>query len=117
MFRTYGKAIVALAIAGLTALASALTDDHVTAQETVQIAIAATTAASVWLVPAVPQWPWMKTAVAALLAALNVAVTAILGGISGEEWVNIALAALGVLGVSAAPALTTSGLAAPKGPL
>lgn len=107
MIRTYGKALVALLIAGLTGLASALTDNQVTSGEGIQIAIAITTTAGVWLVPIVPQWPWSKTGLAALLAVLNLSVTVIDGGISGAEWVNLALAGLGVLGISAAPATST----------
>ena len=102
--RKYGKAIAALAVAGLTGVASALTDNAFTAPEGVQVAIAVTTAAGVWLVPTLPQHPGIKTALAALLAVLNLAVTFIDGGITGAEGVNLGLAALGVLGVGVAPA-------------
>lgn len=47
----YAKFGVAAAIAGLTALASAITDDHVTSAEWVMIALAALGAFGVWLVP------------------------------------------------------------------
>ncbi|MFG3709227.1 hypothetical protein ACGF7U_31475 [Micromonospora sp. NPDC047670] len=104
MLRTYGKAWAALAIALLTALAAALTDNRLTAPEGVQIAIAVTTAGGVWLVPIVPQWPWVKTGIAMLLAVLNLAVTLITDGITFAEAVNLALAGLGVLGIAAAPA-------------
>lgn len=111
MLRTYGKALTALAIALLTALAAALTDNHVTAPEGVQIAIAVTTAGGVWLVPVIPQYPWAKTGVAVLLAMLNLAVTVITDGITFAEFVNLALAGLGVLGVAAAPARSLYALA------
>ncbi|MFI6162228.1 hypothetical protein ACIA59_20080 [Micromonospora haikouensis] len=111
MFRTYGKAVVALAIALLTALAAALTDGHVTAPEGVQIAIAVTTAGGVWLVPIVPQYPWTKTGIAMLLAVLNLAVTLISDGITLAEAVNLALAGLGILGIAAAPARSLIGRA------
>jgi hypothetical protein len=101
---TYGKALVWVAVAALTVLASTLTDGHVNADEGVQIAIATTTAASVWLVPNLPQWPWVKTTLMVILAVLNLAVSMISGGISPQEWVNLALAGLGVLVGAAAPA-------------
>lgn len=115
MFRIYGKALIALLIAGLTALASALTDDRITSPEGIQIAVQVATTAGVWLVPIVPQWPWAKTGIAALLAVLNLAVTLIDGGISGAEWVNLALAGLGVLGIAAAPATSTTSPAPTRG--
>lgn len=103
-WRRYGKALTAVAIAGLTVAASALTDDHIDAAEGVQIATALTAAAGVFLVPVVPSWPWAKTAVAVLLAALSTAAALIIGGMHGTEWVNVALAGLGALAVGAAPA-------------
>ena len=107
----YAKSLVALIIAGLTVLASALTDGYVSTGEGVQIAVAVTTAGSVYLVPNVPQWPWLKTTVAAVLAVLNLATTLITNGLSWAEVVNLILAGLGVLAVYAVPnvpPLTTS---------
>lgn len=115
MLRKYGKSLAALAAAALTAAAAALTDGAFTAQEGVQVAIAVATAAGVWLVPNLPQHPGIKTALAALLAVLNLAVTFIDGGISTAEWVNLALAALGVLGVGFAPARSAAPYAAGGG--
>lgn len=100
---SYAKTLVALAVAGLTVLASALTDGYISTGEGVQIAVAVTTATSVYLVPNVPQWPWLKTAIAAVLAALNLATTLITDGLSSAEMVNLVLAALGVLMVYAWP--------------
>lgn len=105
--RTYGKALAALVAAGLTAVASALTDNAFTAPEGVQVAIAVATAGGVWLVPNLPQHPAIKTGLAALLAVLNLAVTLITDGITAAEGVNLALAALGVLGVGLSPARPT----------
>jgi hypothetical protein len=50
----YAKFLVAAAIAGLTALASALTDDHVTNGEWVVIGLAALGALGVYFVPNKP---------------------------------------------------------------
>lgn len=107
MFRTYGKSIVAVLFALLTAAASALTDGVITAPEGVQVAIAAATAVGVYLVPVMYEWPWAKTAIAMLLAGLNLAVTIITNGITPAEWINLGVAALSVLAVAKAPAEST----------
>ena len=107
MIHTYGKALVALLFAALTVLASALTDGHVTPAEGIQIAISVATAAGVWLAPNLPRWPGVKTALAALLAALNLAVTLIDGGLTSAEVANLVIAGLAVLGVGVTPAQST----------
>jgi hypothetical protein len=99
----YAKALTALVIAALTALASALTDDSLTSAEAIQVAIAVTTAAGVWVAANVASLPHAKTVIAGILAALNLAVTYITDGISGAEWVNLALALIGVFAVWAIP--------------
>jgi hypothetical protein len=108
----YGKALAALLFAGLTAAASALTDEHITAPETIQVVIAVFTAGGVWLAPITPQWPWMKTAIAALLAGLNVTVAVIVGGLTAGELVNIGIAVVGVLAVAKSPGQSEVGLSA-----
>jgi len=98
------KAIAYLIFAALTALASALTDDVVTGEEWINISIAGATAVGVWLTANLPQLIWAKTATAAVLAGLNVLVSAITNGnISNAEWVNIALAVIGVIAVYFTP--------------
>jgi hypothetical protein len=57
-------------------------------------------------VPVHPEWPWAKTAVAALLAALNVLVTVIAHGVSAYDVTEIVLAVLTALGVGVAPAVS-----------
>lgn len=109
----YGKAAVAVVGAALVVAYSALTgDQHIDSEEGVQIAIAGTTAVGVYLVPLAPQFRWGKTAVAALLAVLQVLATVILGGLDPNEWIALVLAALTVLGVGAAPAISDNGIAA-----
>jgi hypothetical protein len=100
-----GKSLTAVVVAGLTVLAAALTDNHITSGEGLQIAIASTTAVSVYMVSDLDKFPWTKTTMAAALAALNFAVTIIDGGITPAESVGLVLAALGVLGVAASPAV------------
>jgi hypothetical protein len=106
VLRTYGKSFAAWALAVVTAVQAALSDGHVSQVEAVQIAIAAVTAVGVWLVPTHPEWQWTKTAVAVLLSVLNVLTTVIVGGLSSSDITELVLAALTVLTVGVAPAVT-----------
>lgn len=103
----YGKSVVATTAMFATGIQAYVSDGHVTEQEAVQIAIALFTAVSVWLVPAVTAWPWMKTAVAGVLGVLNVLVTLIVGGIGGGDVTIMIVAAATALGVGLAPARTS----------
>jgi len=104
---TYGKAIIAFVFAVVTAVQAAVFDGHISQIEGVQISIAAVTAFVVWLAPRLPHASGIKTAGAVALAALNVLVTVIVGGISQADLTEIILAGLTVLGVGAAPAQST----------
>ncbi|MEN3609348.1 hypothetical protein [Plantactinospora sp. ZYX-F-223] len=110
MIRKYGKALAAVAGAALTVAYGALSgDQRIEPDEAVQIAIAAATAIGVYLVPLTPQYRWGKTAVAVVLSVLQVLATVILGGLDSNEWIALLLAALTVLGVGAAPAVSSNG--------
>lgn len=82
----------------------------------VSIAIAAVTAAGVYLTPLIPQAPWAKTAVGALLAGLQVLVTVIDGGVNGSDVLLIVVAVATALGIQLAPAKSANGVAVPWGP-
>lgn len=111
LLKKYGKAIAAVVGAGLTVAYGALSgDQRIESDEAVQIAIAAATAVGVWVVPLAPQYRWGKTAVAAVLAVLQVLTTVIVGGLDSNEWIALALAALTVVGVGAAPATSANGI-------
>ena len=105
----YGKVIVAILAAGVIALYDYLNDGHITSEEWVHVFIAVGLAVQVYLVPLTPEWPWMKTGVAVVLAVLNVLVISIVGGITQREIVELALAALTPLGVGVAPAISNNG--------
>lgn len=104
LWRRFGKAIVATVASAATGIQAYVSDGHVTEQEGVQIAVAVFTAISVFLVPAMPAWPWMKTAIAVVLGALNVLVTLIVNGIDGGDITIMLVAAATALGVGMAPA-------------
>lgn len=111
MTSKYGKAIAAVIGAALVvAYAALLGDQHIGSEEAVQIAIAVAGAIGVYLVPLAPQYRWGKTAVAVVLAALQVLTTSILGGVDGAEWLAIVLAALTATGVAFTPAVSDNGI-------
>lgn len=99
----YGKALAAALLAVVTAVHTMVSDEVVTRAEWIQIAIAVVTAVSVYLVP-IWEYAWMKTAIAVILAALNVLVTLIADGVSSGDLVQVLLSALTVLLVAFAPA-------------
>ncbi|MEH1016163.1 hypothetical protein V6U90_24010 [Micromonospora sp. CPCC 206060] len=108
----YGKAIASAVFFVLTAVYAMLSGDHrIDPEEWVAIAIAATNAVGVYLVPLAPGYGWSKTLVSGLLAALQVAATVILGGIDPDEWLLILLAVGQALGVGWAPAVSDNGVA------
>lgn len=96
-----------LALAGTVAMTvllgfqTATSDGSVAdGQELIQILIGVVTTGGVWAAANLPGATWIKTAVATVLAVLNVLVTAILGGVNTGEAVNMAIAALVALGVA-----------------
>jgi hypothetical protein len=109
LYNTYGKAIWATAVAVFVVMHTSLSDGHVTKLEAVQIAAAVVTAVGVWWIPTHPQWAGAKTAVAFLVALLGAAVTVIENGAGSGSWPDIALGALTVVFVGAAPARSTLG--------
>jgi predicted tellurium resistance membrane protein TerC len=113
-FSTHGKSLTAFAYALAVAFLPQLNDGwHTpTPVEGVAIAIAVTTAAMTYLVPLVPRAPGIKTAVAAVLTALQVAATLVVDGWPDATGIMlIAAAFLGALGIAVAPAASTSGVA------
>jgi hypothetical protein len=108
MFAQYGKSVVAFLYAGAFVLIPQVSGDgHLDPAEGVTLAIAVVTAAGVYLVPLAPTAKWTKSAVGFLLAGLNVAATVVLDyRIDAAEWLMIATAALGSIGIFLAPAVT-----------
>ncbi len=83
--------------------------------EWVSIVIAAVTAVSVYLTPLIPQAPWAKTAVGAVLAGAQILVTVIDGGVTGSDALLIVVAVAAAVGIQLAPARSTNGVAVPWG--
>lgn len=107
---TYGKSIVACLIAGVVVAYQALGGDgRIEPVEWVSIAVAVTTAVGVYLVPLAPRAKWTKTAVAVVLAVLQVVSSAVLeGGLTIDMLLLSVITAAGVIGVYVAPATSVS---------
>lgn len=100
----YAKALAAVVVTVLAAIAAALTGDNtIDATEWVNVAILAVGACGVFAAPNVPGARYTKAVIAVLTAALTVAASAIVGGITSVELIQILLAAAGAVGVYAVP--------------
>jgi hypothetical protein len=111
---THGKSIVAFLYAVAVAALPLFTGDrNADPAELVAVAIAVTAAVATWLVPLAPSMPGIKTAVAAVLAGLQIAATLILDGtLATDDVLLIAATVLGALGIAVAPASSAPGTAA-----
>ena len=100
----YSKFIAIAVATVLSAISAALMGDSVISPtEWVNVAIAGVGALAVFAAPNVPGAVYTKAILAVLTAALTVLTSAIVGGITYEEWIQIILAALGAIGVYAVP--------------
>lgn len=100
----YAKSVAAVIATVLTAIIAALVGDAaISAVEWVNVAIAGVGAAAVFASPNVPGARYTKSILAVLSAVLMLLTSVIVDGITMTEWLQIAVAALGALGVYAAP--------------
>ena len=100
--KPYWKAVLAVVVTVLSAVGAALTgDETISNNEWGNIAIAGVTAAGVFAAPNVPGARYTKAVLAVLGAALAVMASAIIGGITYTEWIQIVLAGAGAVGVYA----------------
>jgi hypothetical protein len=79
--------------------------------EGVQIAIAVVTAFGVHIAPIIPGATWIKTAIGAILAGLQILVSVIVDGVSGNDVLMIVFAVASALGIYLAPAKSSNGVA------
>lgn len=103
----YGKSLIAALTAAVVVGYQALSgDQNIEPAEWVSIAIALVSALGVYVVPMSPYAKWGKTAIAVVLAVLQIMTTAILGGLGPDELLLMVIAAAGAAGVYVAPAIT-----------
>lgn len=100
---SYAKAALAVVATIASAIVAAMTDGGVTTAEWINVAIGGVGAASVFAAPNVPGARYSKAILAALAAVLTFLVSAVAGGVSPAEWLQILVVALGALGVYAVP--------------
>lgn len=100
----YWKAVAGVIAAGLGAVAAALTGDGaIDASEGVNVVIMILGAAAVLVAPNVPGARYTKVMHAALSAAAVAAASVVADGLSWTDAAQLAVAALGALGVYLAP--------------
>jgi 2-keto-3-deoxy-6-phosphogluconate aldolase len=99
----YLKMLAAVVGAGLMAAVTAYSDNVITVQDKLTIAISVVTAANVFAAPNVWGAMYTKTILAALGAVLVFVTSAITDGISTSEWYQIGVVALTATGVWLVP--------------
>lgn len=101
----YGKSVLAFVYGVVTVVIPLRSGDHhIDPSEGIVIALAATNGLLVYIVPLTPRFKSIKSVVNALMAALTVASTVIIGGIDMNDWFLIGAAFLAAVGVKLAPA-------------
>lgn len=96
----------------MTAIPMWTGDHRFDANEKVAVALALGQAILVWLVPLPVGARWVKTAVGAVVAGLQVLSVVMLGGLDGNDVGMIVTAVAGALGIAVMPAISTTGVAA-----
>lgn len=99
----YAKSLFAVLATVLTAIVAAMTDSVISDVEWINVGIAAVAAAGVFAAPNVPGARYTKSILAVLAAVLTFFVTAVTDGISSAEWLQVAVIALGAVGIYAVP--------------
>lgn len=104
-YAKFFMAVVATVLSGI--VAAMFGDNTISNPEWVNIAIAGVGACAVFAAPNVPGAAYTKSVLAVLTAGLTVLASAIIGGITPTEWMQVALAGLGAIGVYAIPNTAT----------
>lgn len=101
----YLKFAVQVVIAAITAIVAAAADDVIDAPEWINVVIVALGAVAVLGAGNLPSgvWAYTKTIVAAATAGAVFLQSAISGGVTTSEWLQLALAVTGALGVAVVP--------------
>ena len=87
-------------MAVFTTVQDAMTDNHIDSQEWVLVGLGVLMAFNVWATANLPQYEKMKTYVAAAIVVAGALHTAIVGGISIQEMINMVVLLLSALGVA-----------------
>lgn len=98
----------AIAMAIFTTFQDAMTDNRIDAQEWVLVGLGAIMAFNVWATANLPQYTKMKTWVSAVIVVAGALHTFIVGGVSMQEAVNMAILFLSAVGVAVQPQPVTT---------
>lgn len=101
----YAKSIVYIALAAVTFLVTALTDNALAVDEILNLVVVVLGAIGVYAVPNFPEGfaKIAKTGIAFLTAAVVAALSFLTGGIAPTEWLQIIIAAFTAIGVYIVP--------------
>lgn len=116
MLGKYGKPLISVLVACAIAAWQGLSGDrHIDIREGAIIAMAFGNAGIVYLVPLMPDKPWLKSAAGAIVAGATALSAVALGGLNYDELTVVGLAVLQALGIKLAPAESNNGTVAPAG--
>lgn len=90
-------------MAVLTTIQQVNADSHIQAFEWVMVGLQAVMAFNVWATANLPQYGAMKTWVAATIAAMQLLVTLVDGGLTTNEIINLVITFIAALGVAFTP--------------
>lgn len=101
----YGKSITYIALAAVTFLVTALSDNALSGEEILNLVVVVLGAIGVYLVPNFPEGAarFAKTGIAFLTAAVVAALSFWSGGIETTEWLQIIIVAFTAIGVYIVP--------------
>jgi hypothetical protein len=101
----YGKSITYIALAAVTFLVTALSDNTLAIEEILNLVVVVLGAIGVYAVPNLPEGTakYAKTGIAFLTAAVIAALSFLTGGIVTSEWLQIIIAAFTAIGVYIVP--------------
>ncbi len=105
MITKYAKSIVYIALTAVMFLITALSDDALSVEELLNLAVAVIGAVVVYAVPNFPSTVgrYAKTIATALTAGILLAISFLTDGISLTEWMQIGVASLAAIGVFIVP--------------
>lgn len=101
--KPYRKAVLSIVATVIAGITTALTDNHISDAEWVNIAILGVGAVAVFFGPNTPFAPYTKTVLAGLTAGLVALQSFITDGLTQTEMYQIVLAVLAAIGVYAVP--------------
>ena len=110
MLKEYAKSLLAVVATVVTAIVAFDGGNGLTSTEWVNVAIAGVGALAVFAAPNVPGAVYTKSVLAVATAVLGFLASAIVGGVSGDEWLQIIVLALGAVGVYAVPNKNVAGV-------